>query len=325
MNLAHGRDDALPWQEKEMRIAATSVFLSVWLVAGCASSERKIVAIGNEIKSASHKRPRDFSSYTPERTRVDAGSISARTLHGATDERLLKLYNAARSMTFYFPESSEYYGLQEKIFNEMRRRNNLADTVLAREYWTRLTARDLTAASDLVRLFPAGGLDPLPEIDENNSLPLRTAWLGYGISADGRKIWKTVVPVVEGVKIMMVMSPGCGFVEAAMSDLLADSRLAMLLRKYGLFVSADFYPADMASWGKKYNIDIENIYISYKDSSFRGIELNSGTPHFYFMNNGKILADSDGWCVSGHSDVCIAEFKRGLVAISISPDHATDK
>lgn len=291
---------------------ATAVFL-----AGCAGPETKVLRLGRDIKAASYKRPRNFAPYAADKTHINADTLAEQGIRVRTDKRLQELYDAAYSMTFYFTESMEYLDLQEKVFAEMLRRGDLPVKTVEREYDTRIAARAFDKARELIKCFPDAKLPVLPEIVSDVTLSTSTPWLGYAIGAGGKKITLTTLPVVEGSVILVVMSPGCGFVEQAMNDLLADAEISPLLKEHGLFVSDEFYPVDMAEWGEKYKQDLRNIYISYKYSSFPGVNFSDGTPYFYFLDKGKIMFASVGWCRSGGSAICIAEFKRGLAAISL--------
>jgi len=304
--------------ELSMKYANILGLIAILSCTGCVSTETRVLQVGANLKKAAHTVPRDFTAFSADRTHINADTLSEKKLRKYTVEKLQELYSVANALTFFFLDTQEYFDFQEKLFTELAKRGKIPPDVIKDEYDTRLARRDFNKAQELLNQFSDTKLPVLPEIEDSFGADHSGTWLAFGISNNGGKAKVKKMPIPDGKKIVMVMSPGCHFSVSAIQDLMADPGIAPVLKEYGLFVSRDFAPIDLAAWALRFDVNPHSIYIAYKDRNFAGINLRS-YPGFYFMENGKILDYMVGWQADKTKKTqSIARFRKGLGAVALS-------
>lgn len=261
-------------------------------VAGCASPGPRAVFVANEIKGIAAGLKFNPAGIGKSASSFRKSDFSKKRLRRYSDKTIILLSESVHEAAFYFPEERRYGVMQKMVFEEKVRRRTQRPYDIMNMYKTYLGARMFKKAAALKRRFPDARYPSIPETVLSSGLSGRTRWSVYDISDGGKKAELKVLPLDQGVKLVVVMHTGCSVAEKALGQILADDGLAADFRKYGLLVTERFDSYGVAMW--KDHLDFPGVYIVNKASDFPGFNFYD-SPQFFFLKNGQIVFSFVGW------------------------------
>lgn len=225
------------------------------------------------------------------------------------DTRTLELLFQAASLTAGKGDRPELTAVLEDIFSEALSRGFVGDMI--EQMNIRYVAeRQWDKARELFRRFPSKELE-VPEIVEPASVASDGPAV-YDVSADGKRLTLEAVDLAARPLIVAVVDPGCHFSQDSDAAIAADPELAEAFAGSAL----NIYPAhfhlnaeEIAETNKKGG---RRVKILYKASGWRGFDF-MGTPHFYFVKDGKVVDE-----IEGIDPVkFISDLKRGVAKLGL--------
>lgn len=137
----------------------------------------------------------------------------------------------------------------------------------------------------------------VPNVDFSNvgqSEPGPGKAASWTFGRDGELV-QGVTDLAHGAHIVVYAEPGCRACETATALLAADPQLAEIFEKHAIWVSLpteDFGAEYFKSWDRRYpRFQIRAIF----DRSNWPRQRLPTTPDFFFVKNGKVLAEVLGW------------------------------
>lgn len=129
------------------------------------------------------------------------------------------------------------------------------------------------------------------------------------VSGDGRTLAWAAVDLGPGPKLVALVTPGCHFSQQAMAALGADPALRRAAAG-GLFVDSNLAQASALSAANRGNWFRYDLL--YKSEGWPKFDFH-GTPRFYFLKDGAVVAQIEGY----RSKEFLDDYRRGLTAIGL--------
>lgn len=100
---------------------------------------------------------------------------------------------------------------------------------------------------------------------------------------------------MEGIGLVVVAHPGCGFSRAALAAISQDAALRRWLSRHGMFLAPQEQTEDLAAFARwaEANPGLR-IRVTYRRDDFPFIDYWS-TPNFYVMRDGEVVSRVGGW------------------------------
>ena len=291
-------------------------FFLILLVAGtsygCAGSQARFTRIYDGIHSAEQRH--DIATIDALSAEISGTDLAPERMAKYSDEELQLLYGALRKTAFYSPDNEQYVARQELTFNEKVRRGKAEEEDVERMVSAFLSARMFSQARELKSRYPKMELPEIPDNILPGSQPPTALWQAYAVSDGGKAIELKSLPFSAGPKIVVVISPGCGAMQSAMTNILADLELAPIFRANAVMITRRSDFAGVEEVKKQFNFP--EVYVIRKSADFPGI-WQQFSPYFYFLKDGKILHELRGWSDDDNGAHPKKEIRKGLAAIGL--------
>ncbi len=234
-------------------------------------------------------------------------SVTAARLQKWAPETVEAVRDAASTAAFYFPEVARYAELQERAFDEKARRGTPGPHDLREMFRTFMASRRFDKAKALREHYPGTKFPSMPETFAVDPAPPEGPQ-AYSIGRDWKTATLTAAPLGR-FAVVMATFPGCPASEQALKDLAADPATARVLRGKTLLLTDRFDAEGVAEIKKIFGL--RDFLIARTRSDFPGLAFNA-SPRFYFLKDGKPVADMIGWGGEGGAKANRAEFLAGL-------------
>ncbi len=280
------------------------------LTAGCASPERRALAAARRVSEAADRMPPERAAVAEAAKGLGAADISAERLRVCATETVAAVHDAAASAAFYRPESEDMVLLEERVLDEKVRRGMRAPRDLKRMFFAYMGARMFDRAAALRTRFPEVEFPSMPErfLVASSSAPGRPV---YAVEADWKTVERTALPLDRGIRVVMLLFPGCPAAEAATEDLLAEPATARALREGAILLTERFDAEGVAAWKRRFGLG--SFFIARRASDFPEFNF-AASPHFYFLKDGVVRSELTGWGGPGGPSVnrarWLAELER---------------
>ena len=284
-------------------------------LSGCSGTYAKTLKRADTINEATSKPGYSLPALSALAKGISDNEFSTAKIKRYSDTELTRLYKALSTITFSFPEDENHVAMQEKVFQEKLARHLSSEYDIKNMYKTFLAARMFDKARGIKNQFPDIKLFSMPETIISNNPTGATLWRVYNVLDEGKTIELKVLPLDKGPKVVMVMLPGCAMGEAAMEEIMADPNLAPVFIQYGTVITNRVNAESVALWKSHFNF--QEVYLAYKASDFPGLDFTI-SPHFYFLQDGKIISQSEGWGGTGDQKESRNDLLKGFRGISIS-------
>lgn len=222
------------------------------------------------------------------------------------------LFRVAEMLVFY-TSNQDYIIYLEKAFNALKKKNMLTTKHIQIMNFSYIQLRMLEEAKKFELEFPLVKFEAQPIISQPdqifNGMPTELV-----VSLNERRLFRKLVDVSQGVKVVAVVSPGCHFARAAMTAIEQSPELMHLLDGRVLWIEPQersFFFDDTQLWNREK--PFFNMKITYKSEEWPFID-QWGTPTFYILKEGKVVNEITGWPEEGR----VAELIEKISA-SISP------
>jgi len=292
-----------------------SVLVTLPFLSGCAGPDAGVLKRADKIDKTASKPGYSLAVIAGLAAGIKHEDFSAEKVKHYSDAELTRLYETLSGITFLFPEYDSHVALQEKVFQEKvaRRIYNEHDT--KDMYKTYLGARMFGKATEIKQQFPDIKFFSMPEKIISDNPAGATLWRVYNVPDEGKTIELKALPLDRGTRVVMVMLPGCAMGEAAMEEIMAAPDLAPAFRKYGTVITNRFNAESVALWKNHFNFP--EVYLAYKASDFPGFDFHT-SPHFYFLRDGEIVSQLEGWGGASRKEENRSELLKGFQGISVS-------
>lgn len=291
------------------------IFPMLLLSSGCARHHTAILKTATAVTQESEKMDYNISLISSLAADFKQRDFSDRRIKHYSDTELHRLYEALSNITFFFPEYTGQVEMQERIFREELNRNIPSKSEIKDMFTTYLEARLFQQAVDLKKRFPDITFPSMPEKIIPDLPAGINAWRVYDVYDNGRTLEIKNSQLDKGPKVIMLMFPGCAAAERSMQRILDDPGLAQLFLKYGTVLTKRLNAETVALW--RTHFGFPEVYLAYKVSDFPGLDF-SASPHFYFLEDGKIKFDFTGWGNKSDPGHGKTEILKGFAAIGIS-------
>lgn len=292
-----------------------SVLVTLPFLSGCAGPDAGVLKRADEINKTASKPGYSLAVIAGLAERIKHKDFSAEKVKQYSDAELTRLYEALSSITFFFPEYDSHVAMQEKTFQEKVARHIHNERDTKDMYKTYLGARMFGKAREIKKRFPGIKLFSMPKNIISNNPAGAAPWRVYNVLDEGKTIELKALPLDRGARVVMVMLPGCAMGETAMEEIMAAPDLAPAFRKYGTVITNRFNAESVALWKNHFNFP--EVYLAYKASDFHGFDFHS-SPHFYFLRDGKIVSQLEGWGGANRKEENRSNLLKGFQGISVS-------
>lgn len=206
----------------------------------------------------------------------------------------LELLHDAASLTAFYGDEPRYARLQLGLFEELAARGLATREDPGHAYAALLKARLFDDARQFAQAHPAEQIRPLPTLigEPRAGDGVRMVWTP---ASDSRALRLEPVALGDGIRIVAIVGPSCGFSQNAMRAIRTDpqlrgafdSRVTWLSRPAG---EEDF---DMVlEWNREHPTQPMVMAYAKQDwPTFRGWS----TPRFHFFRDGQWVAHIMGW------------------------------
>lgn len=281
------------------------------LLSACAGPEARIVAASARVISAADKLPGDHRELAKAAAELRPVELTETRIRGFSSETVYTLHSAAKTAAFYDPGAEDLVLLQARTLDEKIRRTGESKMDLRGMFIAYMGARMFDAARALRVRHPSIQFPSIPDEIESASISKPGSWSAYAISNGWKRADLKSLPFDRGVRVVMVILPGCPAAEAALEDLLGNAETAGAFRRDGFILTARFDAEGVSLWKKHFAF--EQMFITRKAADFPGLDFDD-SPRFYFLRDGKIVSDFIGWDgtpgPTGSRARFLAEFKR---------------
>ncbi len=283
-------------------------------MSGCEGAKTKALKCADEINKVASKPGENLTVIPGLAKGIISNDFSAKKIKQYSDAELTQLCEALSNITFYFPEYESHVLMQEKVFQEKVARHIQNDHDITDVFKAFIGARMFEKAAAIKKQFPAIKRFSMPEkiISDNPTGAAR--WRVYTVPDSGKTIELKALPLDKGPRVVMVMLPGCAMGEAAMEEIMAASDLAPAFRKYGTVLTNRVNAESVALW--KSHFKFPEVYLAYRASDFPGFDFHI-SPHFYFLKDGKIISQLEGWGGPNHREENKNNLLKAFQGISI--------
>ena len=292
---------------KIVALPTIALVMGVALTVGCASgnealknkAERVITITRNERRGLEKTIPAAFDAIDP----VDLTPGRIKTY----DTRTVELLFEATAITADYSERPELTPAMEDAFEEAYKRGFIGDMV--KQLHTRyVTERRWDKARALYERFPGSLKDPeVPEPSTPVSGPAV-----YEVAPDGKFMTLKPLDIKSRPLIVAVVSGGCHFSQDADAAIAADPGLSQALTENAIYVDPSRYSLPLEELAENNRTQKYKVFVLYKASGFGGLDFRQ-TPHFYFLNDGRVVHD-----VLGMGPDITAELREGLTRIGLT-------
>lgn len=221
--------------------------------------------------------------------RIDEAELSPERLKTYDTRTLEVLFDAAATTLEHGPRPELMKPLED-IFNASLRGRGFYGHMPERLYGLYIQRRELDKARKLDRDFPMRNR-VMPKIVEP-AFGRREGPAVFTVSPDGKTLTYKRVDLT-GPMIVSSVSPGCHFSNDAVKLLLEDPKLSKVFKERSINIESAAYSLeadDLAAENRKGPLRYD---IVYKPSGWKGFDFR-GTPHFYFVKDGRVLHEIDG-------------------------------
>lgn len=227
------------------------------------------------------------------------------------DTRTLELLFTAADLTADVRDRPELTRVLEDIFQEALGRGFVGD-MIAQMHRRYVAERQWGKDRALFQRFPSKERE-LPEIVEPAAVALDGP-AAYDVSPDGKSLTLEAVDLVSRPLIVAVVDPGCHFSQDADAVIAADPELASAFARSAVNIYPAHYELDAEEVAQANRKGKARVRILYKASGWKGFDFR-GTPHFYFLKDGKVVDEIEGM----HPAKFAAELKRGVARLGLRP------
>lgn len=281
------------------RILPTAAALCAGLMLGCAPSAARRVKADAERVITLQRNDAPDAKIASAFDRLKPADMAPARLQTYDTRTLELLFDAA-----FLVDRPELTGALEDIFEAAYGRGFVGDMI--EQLHIRYVAdRRWDKAKELLRRFPSKERE-LPEIVEPASVPLDGPAV-YDVSADGKRLTLEAVDLASRPLIVAVVDPGCHFSQDADAAIAADPKIAAAFAGSAINIYPAHFDLNAEEVAETNGKGKARVKILYKASGWKGFKF-IGTPHFYFVKDGKIVDEIAGMIPSTFA----AALKRGV-------------
>ncbi len=295
---------------KKSNAAVIALAAAVGLAAGCAPfAARRVKANAERVITFQRNDEPDEKIGSAFDRIKPAEMVPARLK--TYDTRTLELLFEAADLTADMRDRPELTGVLEDIFQEALSRGFVGDmiTQLHRRY---VAERQWGKDRALFQRFPSKERE-LPQIVEPAAVAVDGP-AAYDVSPDGKRLTLEAVDLVSRPLIVAVVDAGCHFSQDADSVIAADPELSKAFAESAVNIYPAHYELNAEEVAETNRKGKARVKILYKASGWKGFDFR-GTPHFYFLKDGKVVDEIEGM----HPAKFAAELKRGVARLGPRP------
>lgn len=240
----------------------------------------------------------------------DAMTITAlsapATIRRLDDAELLAITADTAAINFYFPGSRS--AAHSTFFAEIERRGLASELEVGDYHRTLIADRQWDQAKALAQRFPQLELEPLPlNFDPGTDSTDLKVW---DYNPDSRTLERRSLGIEEGIALIIVSHPQCGFSRAAIRALESDPVLAQSLPKRRHYVAPTFGGLRLDTI-RAWNTAHPSSRHVLVDRPLAWTFVQSwNTPQFLFLVDGKLVEQVEGWPDDGQKVALMKAARR---------------
>ena len=278
------------------------------LMLGCRSgheaikdkAERVITIQRNEHRGLEKTIPAAFDA-------IDSADLTPGRIK-TYDTRTLEVLFEAAALAADYSDRPELTRVMEDAFEESYKRGFIGDMI--KQLHTRYVAeRRWDKARALYKRFSDDSLK-VPEVREPSASVSGPAV--YEVAPDGKSMTLRPLDIKSRPLIVAVVSGGCHFSQDADAAIAADPRLSQALADNAVYVDPSRYSLQLERIAENNRTQKYKVFVLYKASGFSGLDFRE-TPHFYFLEDGRVVHD-----VLGMGPDITARLREGLTKIGLA-------
>jgi hypothetical protein len=226
------------------------------------------------------------------------------------DHDLALLFDGAYREAFYMHDPATVRDA-EKFLNAMQKRGTATDEQYRLMHETFMGARMFDEARELAKQHPVPGLEAVPDLRSSVLVPGQPTELAVDPTA--RVLLRESVDM-QLEQVVIVSHPRCHFSANAMQYIAADPVLRVALdHARWLAPQHDHLELDAIQQWNREHPEMQHV-IAYRNDEWPMID-SWGTPTFYFIKNGTVVAKVEGW----NGDKTKADLLAGFRSIGVNP------
>jgi hypothetical protein len=243
-------------------------------------------------------------------------------LTDATDEEVSLRLRAASGVVVY-SQVEWVVGRLDSVLAEAHTRGIADQGNYHQLFDAYLASFQVDDAAQLQQRYPDIELPEVPEVIAPDGTPSDNGLMVWQVLSDPPGLKGEFIDL-ERARLFVVNSWGCGFSRHAAKVLADDEVLGPMIREHSVWVAAPSLHNTFrgtARWNNEYP---ESPTYLVDDPDQWPFASFSFTPQFYFIRNGQVVEQVDGWRGGSQSLRAIAEGfdKLGLLDISSLPEDA---
>lgn len=254
--------------------------------------------------------------------RLFRSRISGKNIKKLTATDLGLIHQAAQAVVMYSLERRYAFDML-KILQELSAKGGATGEHYKATFAALVSVREFSRARALAASYPAEDFEPLPKV--GNAFVRRGKPSVWTIDRNN-EVRVRNIDITGRASIIAVSHPRCHFSTRAISDIASDALLAPLFRSHSVWITPQ---TGELSLGK-----IEWWNREYRDFAIAPVVRQSdwpvvdywGTPAFFFVRDGRVVAKVVGWPKEGRRDELVAAAqKAGLLRDAASQRSPREK
>ena len=263
-----------------------------------------------------HKQNTPTSHSEQERARLVSSQFDALFKNEVTGPKLktangadLQLLFRAANSTAFVTADPRHLEVMARVLDELQSRGLALPNHYADMHATYVQARMFEEASRLSSDHPSVVVESVPTLQE-------AAGAGAGgptelvVSAERRELMRQPVALDLPVQIVVIAHPLCHFSQDASRDIKADPVLNAIFQDHAKWVAPqgrDLKFDLFQEWNREH--PDQAMTLVYKRDEWPMID-SWGTPTFYFLKAGTLIAKVQGWPREGRSEDLLAALRK---------------
>lgn len=268
------------------------ILISVFFLSSCISLRHNLGRTASKFCFEAAENKIDDKIKNTYKSKILPADFTDERMRGYTDQEL----DGILDMLGHFKELN-YIVWREKTLTEKSRRmldNNSRTTPdwyannIQKAY---LSKGLIEQAYILQNKYHTSELSELPEqvIIEKSSG--KQGWRIFDISDDGKAAIIKDSRLWTGKHIVLSVSWGCEFADAAIETILQNKELKSLFLEFGTILGTTFNLKEQVSWKKQ--TGMKRVYTRYSDNEIKVLS-KLDSPGFYFIQDGAVKHEFDG-------------------------------
>lgn len=271
--------------------------------------ERRLDALRSTLPEGRGDEERMGALVREVATELRGMGVGTRQIRAISDDALSAAIGLVADVNFYAPGS--HTEGHRALFAELDRRGAVAAVDVDDLHRTLVADRLWKDAGALSERFPDVELQPLPSEFQLNGDSSSGGALAWQVEPNGTTVVRNPVEWPEGVALLVISHPGCGFSRRMLQALDFDKGLDAALPGFRVFLAPTFGTfgfREIHAWNKKHPT-LFHVLVD-RPAQWGAWVSNWETPQLIFLVDGVVKERVVGWPAEGKRSEILEATKR---------------